>query len=327
VQQPIDEHLITDYLLGALSETDTERLDKMSLTDGEFADRLIVAEDDLVDAYARGELSGDLLDRFTSHYLASARSREKVKVAASFLLFADKAATTSALDSGAITRASPIPDGTVMRKAARPGFFAMPHLALQWGFAVAALVFLVAGAYLVYENLRLRREMTQTKTERTTLEQREQELHRQLAAQRLADTDTEQQLAQVRERLAQLEQQQQPNVRPRDQNVIAFNLAPPTRGGGQVATLTLPEQVDSVALTLESEATGFASYRVALKNTATGQIVWQSGRVKSDAKGRLRVNVPGNLLKPQNYVLELSGLAGNGAAERVGIYPVRVVQR
>lgn len=318
---------MTDYLLGALSETDTERLDKMSLTDGEFADRLLVVEDDLVDSYARGELSGDSLNRFTSHYLATPRSREKVKVAKTLQLFADKAARASAIDSGALSRASPTPGETVLRKAARPSFLTMPRLALQWGFAAAALVFLVAGGYLAYENLRLRREMTQTQAERTTLEQREQELQRQLAAQRLADKETEQELARVRERLAQLEPKPQPSVQPRDQNIIAFNLSPPTRGGGPVPTLTLPEQVDSVALTLESEATGFASYQVALRIPATGQVVWQSGKLKADSKSRLRVNVPGNLLKPQNYGLELSGISENGIAERVGVYPFRVVQR
>ncbi|MGH9882005.1 MAG: hypothetical protein ACRD6N_11270, partial [Pyrinomonadaceae bacterium] len=219
MQQPIDDHLMTDYLLGTLSETDTERLDEMSLGDSEFADRLLVVEDDLVDSYARGELSEDLLTRFTSHYLASPRSREKVKVAKTLLLFADKAATASAMDSRTITRSSPAPGKPALRKPSRLSFFVTPRLALQWGFATAALVFLVAGGYLAYENLRLRREMTKTQAERTALEQRKQELQRQLATQSLADTETEQELMQVRERLAQLEQQRQPNVQPRDQKV------------------------------------------------------------------------------------------------------------
>ena len=259
---------MTDYLLGTLSETDTERFDKMSLTDGEFADRLLVLEDDLVDSYARGELSGDLLNRFSSHYLASPRSREKVKVAETLLLFADKAATASAVDSR-VTRASPTQGEAVLRQAARPGFFAMPRLALQWGFAAAALVFLVAGGYLAYENLRLRREMTQTKTERAALEQREQELQRQLAAQRSADAETEQELTQVRERLAQLEEQQPPD-HSRDPKVVAFNLAPQTRGAGQVAAISVPAETDTVAFKLDVEATGFPSYQVAVKDFCDG---------------------------------------------------------
>jgi hypothetical protein len=325
-KQPIDERLMTDYLLGALSETETERLDKMSLIDGEFADRLLVVEDDLVDSYARGELSGDLLNRFTSHYLASPRSREKVKVARTLLLFADNAATASVLDSEAITRASSTPGKAVLRhQAGRPGFFAMPRLALQWGFAAAALVFLVAGGYLAYENLRLRHEVTRTKTERAALEQREQELQRQLVAQRSADAETEQELTQVRERLSQLESQQ-PTDQPREPLTVAFNLSPQTRGAGQVPTITVPAGIDSVALKLDVEATGFPRYQLALKDSASGQITWRSARLRATGAA-LRVSVPAGLLKSQNYVLELSGTSAAGDAENVANYPFRVIRR
>lgn len=316
---------MTDYLLGTLSETETERLDKMSLTDGEFADRLLVVEDDLVDSYVRGELSEDLLNRFSSHYLASPRSRERVKVAETLLLFADKAASASELDSGAIIRASPSSDQTGLRQAARPGFFTLPRLSLQWGFAVAALLFLFAGGYLAYQNLLLRNQMAQSRAERAALEQREQALKRELEAQHSANADAEQELAEVRERLAQLDQEQ-PIDQPREPRVIAFNLLPPTRGVGQVPTITVPAGVDSVAIRLETEATGFPQYQLALKDSASGQIIWRSARLR--AKGAvLRASVRAGLLKSQNYVLELTAISAAGNAENVSNYPFRVIKR
>jgi hypothetical protein len=45
----------TEYLLGALPEAETERLDELSITDDEFTESLQVAETDLVDAYVLGE--------------------------------------------------------------------------------------------------------------------------------------------------------------------------------------------------------------------------------------------------------------------------------
>jgi len=63
-KQPVDEQVITDYLLGALPEAETERLDELSLTDDDFIRRLKVAENDLVDAYVKGELSGGALAQF-----------------------------------------------------------------------------------------------------------------------------------------------------------------------------------------------------------------------------------------------------------------------
>ena len=71
VAQEPDDYKIELYLVGALAEDETERLDEMSLTDDIFADRLRNVENDLADAYARGELSGALAEvskRITSHH-------------------------------------------------------------------------------------------------------------------------------------------------------------------------------------------------------------------------------------------------------------------
>jgi len=78
------QHLV-DYLLGRLAEEERERLDELSVADDEVAWRLQSAEHDLVDAYVRGELSGDTLERFRSIYLASAERRHKVDFAHALL--------------------------------------------------------------------------------------------------------------------------------------------------------------------------------------------------------------------------------------------------
>jgi hypothetical protein len=78
------------YLLGLLSEEDAERLDAASIADDEVAAQLRIAEDDLVDAYVRGLLTGDTLERFESFYLASPRRRVKVCHATTFLRAVDR---------------------------------------------------------------------------------------------------------------------------------------------------------------------------------------------------------------------------------------------
>jgi hypothetical protein len=72
-RQVFDDQTLIQYLLGSLTEAETERLDELSLADDEFATRLKAVENDLVDAYAKGELSGETLQRFSSFYLASER--------------------------------------------------------------------------------------------------------------------------------------------------------------------------------------------------------------------------------------------------------------
>jgi len=80
-----DDHLLVHYVLGLLPDEDAARLDELSVTDDDVAWRLCAAENDLVDAYASGMLTGAMLDRFESYYLASARRREKVRIARGLL--------------------------------------------------------------------------------------------------------------------------------------------------------------------------------------------------------------------------------------------------
>jgi len=327
--QPVDEGTITDYLLGATSEAETERLDEISLTDDDFAARLHAVENDLVDSYISGELFGDTVARFNSYYLASPKRREKVRFAQTFLAFGDKDAAAQA------EKIQPITPGRkkVVREPARFSLFALPRLRLQWGLAAFALVILLAGGYLMFQNVRLRDQMARTQTQRAELEHREQELQRELAEQRSADAETEKELARVREQLAQLDQQLaaraepvKPDREPRDLNVIAFNLSPQIRGIGQIPIVSVPGGTDQVALTLELEATGFPAYRAALKNPGTGQILWRSGKLKASVNTKaVRVSVPARILNTQNYVLELSGISTTGQGETVSSYPFRVV--
>ncbi|MFN2493080.1 MAG: hypothetical protein ABR501_09385, partial [Pyrinomonadaceae bacterium] len=77
-KQAYDDQTVTQYLLGSLPEAEAERFDELSFTDDEFADALMAAEKDLVDAYVQGELTGAELEQFKSHYLASPLRREQV---------------------------------------------------------------------------------------------------------------------------------------------------------------------------------------------------------------------------------------------------------
>jgi hypothetical protein len=82
---------LTRYLLGLLPEEETDRLDELSVVDDGLAGQLGVAETQLVDAYLRGALPGDLRARFESHYLLSPARRGKVAFARRFLGAVDAA--------------------------------------------------------------------------------------------------------------------------------------------------------------------------------------------------------------------------------------------
>ena len=70
-------------------------------------------------------------------------------------------------------------------------------------------------------------------------------------------------------------------------------------------------------------------YRVALIDPANNQTLWRSGKLKPRTAGgpkAITVSFRAGLLKPQNYVLEVSGFPAGGSAEIVGDYPFRVVK-
>src|SRR5262245_12113371 len=104
-----NDQTITQYLLGALPATEAERLDELSFTDEDFAATLKAAENDLVDAYVQGELTGDALAQFESYYLASPRRREKVRFAQAFQTLAEKKAVGRA---GEAATENPVPATT-----------------------------------------------------------------------------------------------------------------------------------------------------------------------------------------------------------------------
>src|SRR5262245_54748194 len=90
-----EDPLLVRYLLGELSNDEAEKFDGRSISDDWIAIRLNAVENDLVDAYAKGEISGEMLDRFRAHYLSSPARREKVEFAETLLAYETRRTSTA----------------------------------------------------------------------------------------------------------------------------------------------------------------------------------------------------------------------------------------
>src|SRR4029450_13874943 len=151
-----DDQQLVRYLLELLPDEDRDRLDEASIVDDELVSRLRVVEDDLVDSYVRGALTGELRDRFEARYMASPRRRERVRAASSFLGAVDRAAegTPAAVACGGAPTGSlavdlgegPQPRVVPTRIAER----------LKPVLQLAAVLALVASGALLYQTARLR---------------------------------------------------------------------------------------------------------------------------------------------------------------------------
>jgi hypothetical protein len=310
-----DQQLLTQYLLGALSEVDTERVDEWSVTDDQFAESLEAVENDLVDAYVRGELSGDTLDRFKRFYLSSPRRVEKVQISRALWRYEDSVARAPAL--AAAPRA--IPGSEVSQQSPTLWFpwrrFQLP----RWGPAGAASLGLFVAGYLFVENRRLQRQGTEAQERQETLARFTQELERQLGEQRSANAGLVQELDHLREALAE----------PHALKIVAALLLPQTRGTGQASTVFVSGGADQVQLRLRLEVDDFPAYRVALKDPLLNRVILnRSGlKARSEAEGRVvSIRVPADLLKKQDYTVELTGVDTRGTQESLSSYFFKVVK-
>lgn len=195
-----DESTLIRYLVGRASEDETEQIDELSVASEEFAVRLRAVEHDLLDAYVNGELTGDTLEGFRSQYLRTPEGLEAVAFAEALRGYrraplADPVAAP-VLTPVAVPVADPLADRT-----AAPDVRARVRPWPTWALAAAALV-LAASAYVLVDDVRLRRQMSGTRETHATLEQRAQQLQEELTRQQAAARATEQELARAREALA-----------------------------------------------------------------------------------------------------------------------------
>ena len=312
-----NEQLLVSFLLGSLPPGEAERLDELSVSDDAFALELSAAENDLVDAYVRGELSGKTEQQFRAAYLSTPKRREKLNFAETFYSFQQRAGVKTApqpklVKQKTIDLAASRED-TRNRKKSGWQFFRMPSFGLQWGFAAAAVVLCAATVYLADSNHQLHDQVARTEAERSTLAQQAQQLQRALETPPAPVKATENPSA----------------AKPADRmTVAAFVLLPSLRGVGSLPTVSVPADTDLVVLKLQLEANDFSKYRVSIVDSATRQPVWHSTNLQSMADGEkqaISFAFRKDILKQGNYTARVEGIQGNGDAEPITSYPFRAV--
>jgi hypothetical protein len=327
-KQTYDDRLITNYILGRLSEEEVEHLDALSFAEDEFAYRLQTVEDDLVDAYVNGELTAENLESFNSHYLLTPSRRDKVKFAAAFRLIVNRPVAANGIQG--VREPARVRPERVERGASGQSLrsvYAVLDPPIRWALSAAAMLLLLLGAWLVVDNFRLRNQLGQASTERPAPSQSEQELRTQLERERSANSEIEKELERARDQLNRLEGQRaesQKPALPRDLAIVHFDLSPQTRAMERPTIISIPPGTDYVSFRLELEPGEVHSYRAVLKTQSGNQIIWRSGKLNARSSGKSRVidiGIPARILTSRWYILELFG---SSSAEVEAGYPFRV---
>jgi hypothetical protein len=285
---------LRDYLCGLLPEPESERLDELSITDDECAERLRAVEHDLVDGFARGELQGAVLEQFRSTYLTTPRGREAIRFS--------EALQTLVANSGPGASSEPdrAPTSLVREK----------H---RWRerLALAAAVVMLAAAsvWLFLDNRMLRVRVTTAESARDEL-QRDRQL-REAEARRRADTPPP------------ASRQSSPLA------VATLVLSPQLRSARQPPTVAVPDGTGELPVQLDLEPVDYPSYDASLIAANGDQVVWRAERLIARSVGArqiLDLRLPATVLSPQDHLIRVSGLLAGGASEIVGEYRFTIVK-
>ncbi len=349
------------YLLGGGSQAERDSLESKYFEDEEEFEAMLIAEDELVDAYARGELSGDERRRFEKVFLASPEGRERVNFALAL--------------AGAVSDARPVKP-PVAPVVETPSLWTLlwtrgwaPRLA-----AAAASIALIAVPWLLVERSLMKAELNRLHSEQQALNAKAGEAESRAAAEQLKNAELRAQLEAQQPKPVKPEEQPR-SVQPRDSsthvasvprkknpepvtnvadatlgnqfslltqpapaNSESFDLTSGTvRGtGGHANTLRVNRKTKFVMLRLTPQSvaqliTPYESYRAAIE-TPEGKPVWNVDSFGSGNGNKVYARiglpaVPAERLTPGYYFVRLEGKRADGAFEKLAEYSFRIVKK
>jgi len=311
---------LTRYLLGAVSQTERENIEAEYLTDEGVFEQMLIAEDELVDAYARGELSDEERRQFEKHLLTATCGRDRVYFSQAL--------------AGAVSDARPVTER--VPPSTSPSFLAALWAALTPKVGVAgvsfAVVLVTAFSWLLVERMRMRTELQELRSERARLTEQSKELQRIAETERARSAEL---AAQVQERGPEpVTTEPAANLPPKrpPEDIIAFNISPGSVRGSGGTNLAVPRSAKSIRLTLSLERpSSHQEYRAAIE-TPDGKNVWRKDsfgfRPNVTALDRVSLPaIPATALRPGDYVLFVSGKQADGNFEPVANYSFRISRK
>jgi hypothetical protein len=290
-----DKTFMIRYILGQVSPEERAGFEERYQADEDLFEELVATENDLIDSYARGELSRTDQLRFESRFLATPELRERVKFAKSL--------------TGHISETAPAEAAWKFITLGRP--------VARFAFSAVVLGLLAWGVWMTTSNVRLRRELEHMAAERDKLGQQQKDFQSQLAElntqlKRLQDNPSAQEIVRLAE-----------TSRP----MISLALSPGlVRTDQRPNILPISPSVSSALLLLKTRGGPHSSYTVSLE-TPEGRQVFKSEELKSWLAGDVTVvpvSIPSGALQRGDYVLRLTGYAG-GKSEEIDVYSLRVV--
>lgn len=293
------------YLLGELSGTELDELEKRYLADSGLFERLLVVEDDLLDQYARGELNVTERQQFERQLLASPGQRERLVNAKALL------AVARAKRSAPVTSKQFLSD----RWTSWLGV-----LGQRRTLAFVTLLLLVITAGIAVRVWQRNAELKRIQAESKLPQGKQPEAQPTLQAQQ---SEEKQQLPKKAEAPAT------PTRTERAPQVATFVLSMTlTRSSGSATTFVLRRGVETVRLQAQVAEASYKTYQAELQSADGDHVQSFTGvKPRPTANGDLLLlNVPAKLLSGSDYILKLSGIGEGGRLEEAGFFSFRITR-
>jgi hypothetical protein len=295
-----DDKLIARYLLGELSEDEQVQLEERAFSDSDYLERVRAVEKDLIDEYARGELSGSAQQSFEQRFLASEPRRRQIEFAKAFdRVIGDEPANDAALASSS-------------RWYSLVPFWRGQRLAFAFSLAVVVLLVVIGCVWLLKQRAQSLREQAQRRSPQATPSVQ------QSTTPKLND----EQRATNEPRPVPSPAQPQDTQQPSQPVVASLFLLPGTSRGTEnhsQLVITPGTKLAQLRVALE-KGDEYETYALELRTSLGTLIRSQAGLLAHPGHGgrAVALTLPANILTTGNYELTLNGINDQKRAEPLG---------
>ncbi|HEV7681756.1 MAG TPA: hypothetical protein VGO68_06515 [Pyrinomonadaceae bacterium] len=314
------------YLLGVLPEDEVARLEESYFSDDALFEDIEIAEDELIDAYVRGQLSDRDRALFEKNVATSKRLSERVEVGKlleeqTSARFAFSSASQAHVPWWSALFASLFNQGPALKAAAAAGI----------------LVVVLGIAGLMVEWVRLRNEAQRVAAERSELERKQKDLEREITGLRsntnqleaelqqtkAAKDQLSQELQSVKEQLGQSQQVRVPEI------ASIVLLSGLSRSPTDDPDLVVHPQQTVIKLELVLDFDEYSTYGVSIQSADGRELVSRKGRRPHGPASQrsMLIEFSPRVLPEGTYVVKVSGLTSSGNYEPVSGYRFRLSKK
>ena len=306
-----DDEVFRRYLLDALSEEERIRLEERYFTDTAAFDQFLAVKDELIDAYSRGELTGERRARFEKHFLSTRPRRQSVNESKELIDFSTRLANAG---TAAVEPKRPALWGSRLETRLRAR-----QPILQFALAVLLLAIGVGGVWL-WIKMAERQTKEQASVSPSTFPETITEKGTEPPVRNVETPRTTPEPPPARDSAPK----KQPDVRPTPApHVASITLTPIlTRDVGEANTLILRPNTGTARLRLGFKNGRYRSYS-ALVKTIDGTVVWNSPTIRArtpTAGQNVVIDIPAEVFTRKDYTITLNGLTSQGETKEINEY-------